>query len=79
MTIKRLWSGNYVATIPAMSATGSSVQVTAYGSTSDTCKVVSWGAAPGGGTDIRVACFGASGQPVDTYFTILYSNTQSTC
>ncbi|HET9953653.1 MAG TPA: hypothetical protein VFQ61_04075, partial [Polyangiaceae bacterium] len=75
MTMRRWSTGNYTASIPALSPTGSNVKVTAYGGSSNTCKVTGWYGS-GDGTDVGIACFNAAGEPVDTYFTIVYSSNQ---
>jgi hypothetical protein len=75
MTMSRYSTGSYQAFIPNLNATGSNVKVTAYGGSADTCKVMSWGSSSNG-TQVGVACFNPAGQPVDTYFTIVYSNNQ---
>ncbi len=49
---------------------GGNVQVTAYGSGSETCKVVNW-ASNGDDFTIKVRCFAAAGGLVDTRFTAL--------
>lgn len=50
---------------------GGHVQVTAYGSTADNCKVVSWGT---GGADFSatVKCFNAAGAAADNRFDLLF-------
>jgi hypothetical protein len=75
LTMRRWSAGSYSATIPALSPVGSNVKVTAYGGGSETCKVTGWGGS-GDGTEVGIACFNAAGEPVDTYFTILYSSNE---
>jgi hypothetical protein len=49
------------------------VKVTAYGNTSDTCEIV--GTPPNGGSTAEVQCFDTSGTPVNTRFTITYTDS----
>jgi hypothetical protein len=72
-TAGRTSEGRYFVNLPGMSSTGSNVQITAYGSGSEYCKVAGWQ-----GTEINVqasvACFDASGAPADTLFLIVYTD-----
>jgi hypothetical protein len=63
-TITRLGVGQYSVNFPFASLDGGNVQVTAYGSGSEYCKVVYW--APGAG--VRVNCFNSAGALTDTRF-----------
>ena len=75
MTMSRSSVGSYVANIPALSATGSNVKVTAYGGTADTCKVTGWWGSSTN-SQVGVACFDTAGNPVDSYFALVYSTSQ---
>jgi hypothetical protein len=75
ITVRRSSVGHYAVQIPTLAATGSNVKVTAYGSSSESCKVVSWFAS-GSGTEADVACFNASGVAVDTRYVIVYTTDQ---
>jgi hypothetical protein len=67
--------GTYALVYPELASTGSSALVTAYGSTSDYCKVASWlGSADG--TMVNVRCFNAAGAPVDSRFISNYATDQ---
>jgi len=69
--------GQYSVLLPGLAASAGTVQVTAYGSDSAHCKVASW--APAGTNQrIRVRCFTAAGAPVDSQFTLSYTNLTGT-
>lgn len=68
--IERSQTGKYTVNFPGMSgihALEANVQVTAYGTSSDYCKAQSWS-----GDTITVLCFDATGDVVDTLFSVLY-------
>lgn len=71
-TITRTGVGSYTANMPGMSFVGGTVEVTAYGTGSAHCKVVSWFS-----TSVNVACFTAAGAPTDSMFTLNYDNKLS--
>lgn len=75
ITIQRTSVGRYAVQIPTLSPTGSNVQVTAYGSGGESCKVVGWGGS-GTGTQVSVACFNAAGAAVDTRYVVVYTTDQ---
>jgi hypothetical protein len=60
--------GVYWVQFPYQSLDDGDVQVTAYGSGSEYCKVVYW--TPG--TGVQVRCFSSNGTPVDTYFDVTF-------
>jgi hypothetical protein len=64
--------GTYTVWFPGIGAAGN-VQVTAYGEGDVKCKVGSWRAAPGNGTDIDVRCFDRYGQLTDSTYTVSYN------
>lgn len=68
-TITRSGVGQYMATFPGVSLSGGSVEVTAYGSGSEYCKVASWG-----NDTVWVNCFDSSGAPADTYYTLNFTD-----
>jgi hypothetical protein len=72
-TILRSGVGRYTVNLYGLVAGGGHVQVTAYGPSSDTCKVANWGV---GGTylSVNVNCYNHLGQPVDTYYTLYFVN-----
>jgi hypothetical protein len=74
VTISRNDVGNYTAILPVLSPAGSNVKVTAYGWGNETCKVVGWYGAGNGGTAVNIACYDATGQPVDTYYDFVYAS-----
>jgi hypothetical protein len=70
ISIDRLSTGRYRVTfddIAKISATGGHVQVTAYGGSSNYCKVVYWSF-----ETVDVACFDSAGDPADSYYTVLF-------
>jgi hypothetical protein len=68
-TVSRSGVGVYQAQIPGFTDIGGNVQVTAYGATSHHCKVSSWGI-----STVNVRCFDMAGNPVDTYWTLRYTD-----
>ncbi|WP_437851613.1 hypothetical protein [Sorangium sp. So ce363] len=73
ITAGRTSAGRYSVSLPGMSASGSNVQITAYGTGPEYCKVVGWS---GNETNanVNVACFDASGAPADTRFVLVYTD-----
>jgi len=74
-TITRNGTGSYVVTLPGLGGGGSVggiVQVTAYGSGPESCKVSNWHPTP---SDIAVTvlCFDASGVPTNTLYDVSFS------
>jgi hypothetical protein len=70
-TITRTGIGAYVVWLPGLGESYGHVQVTAYGSGSERCKVAGWG--PSGTTQqVYVRCFTSAGLPVDTRYTLTY-------
>jgi hypothetical protein len=68
--ITRSGVGQYQVSFPGLSAlyaTRGNVQVTAYGSSTTFCKVVSWT-----GDVVSVACFADAGNPADSQYTVLF-------
>lgn len=74
-TITRSSAGRYVVTFPGManSANGGTVNVTAYGGTTNACEVSGWGSNGAGGMSVGVLCTDTNGTPVDSYFDATYS------
>jgi hypothetical protein len=73
ITATRSAIGRYVITFSGLGGNGTAganVQVTAYGSGKQSCKVVSWSSA---GVDFKanIRCFGFFGAPVNSRYTIL--------
>lgn len=70
-TITRSAIGTYTVRMPGLGIAAGHVQVTAFGDTTDFCKVTGWG--PSGSTQtIGVKCFTATGSPRDSLFTLTY-------
>jgi hypothetical protein len=71
LAIARLGPGLYSVTAPNQGNSGGHVQVTAYGSGPERCKVGKWDVS---GVDqaIEVRCFNATGIPADSQFTLSY-------
>jgi hypothetical protein len=70
-SITRAGVGSYTVHFIGLIDFGGTVDLTAYGSNA-MCKVAGWGPL-GISQDVRVLCFNASGAPVDTTFTAIYS------
>lgn len=64
-------TGSYAVNFTGQSMGGGTVEVTAYGSTTEYCKVSSWI-----GSTVNVLCFDTTGHPVETRFDVLYSKVQ---
>jgi hypothetical protein len=75
-TVSRQGTGQYTINLPGLGASRGTVLVTAYGSTSNYCKVVRW--SPNQFTptlqQVFVNCFTASGAPADSQYTMSYTN-----
>lgn len=71
-TIARFGTGTYQVTIPGFSSVGGTVAVSAYGSSSDRCRVVSWYPSSGN-LLVNVACTNGN-QPHDSLFTLGFTN-----
>ncbi len=71
LSITRSGAGAYSVKIPGQGQTGGHVQVTAYGTGAERCKVESWGLS-GADQFVRVRCFNARGSPADAKFTLSY-------
>ncbi len=63
--IRRTATGRYSVNLGGVTSGKGNVQVSAYGSASNHCQVVSWGGSA------NVACFNTAGNPVDSQFTVL--------
>lgn len=76
-TAYRTGTGAYQVRYPALSTTGSTTLVTAYGTTADYCKLSGWSSS---GTDslVTIRCFNASGNAVNTTFVSGYANVDFT-
>ncbi len=70
-TITRVNTGRYTVRVPGMSATGSTVHVTAYGGGMEYCNVSGW-TQSGADTLIDVGCWGAAGASADSLFSLSY-------
>jgi len=65
-------TGNYWVEFSDQDMSGGTVEVTAYGSSSSYCKVTSWG-----GNTAGVKCFdGATGEPIESNFDLLFNSKQ---
>ncbi|MBA3488090.1 MAG: hypothetical protein H0T78_00845, partial [Longispora sp.] len=70
-TVTRTTAGTYSVTMPGLSGARGDVQVTAYGTGSEYCKVTGWGPS-GTNQNIGVKCFTTAGAPADAMFTMTY-------
>lgn len=77
-TIQRFGTGSYVVKLPGLgsASSGGTVKVTAYGGAGNRCKVTSWGSS-GTAQQVSVQCYTAAGAPVDSYFTMTYTNNRN--
>jgi serine protease len=77
-TVTRTSTGRYTVSFPDTTTSGAQaaggVKVTAYGSGSGVCKVVSWGPSGTTAEKVNVACFTSSGAASDELFSIAYVN-----
>lgn len=72
-TISHTGTGSYTVYLPGLGSPSGTVLVNAYGFTTNSCKVASWG--PSGTSQaISVRCFTVGGQLADTQFTLSYTN-----
>ena len=73
-SVERLSVGRYRATLPGQMPRprGGTVQVTAYGSSSDYCKVGSWSPS-GDAITVDVRCFDTTGAASDSTFSLFYT------
>jgi hypothetical protein len=76
-TITRSSVGRYTVRLPGLGSSSGTVHVTAYGASTDQCKVARWGS--GGGLDyaaqlVEVRCFDRTGAPSDSMYTMSYTN-----
>jgi hypothetical protein len=70
-TVTRTAVGAYSVKLPGQGGAGGTVKVTAYGSSSDTCKVTTWYSL-GADEVIGVVCQDAAGAPADEQFTLTF-------
>jgi hypothetical protein len=75
-TIGRMGIGAYAVRFGGLGGAGRGrghVQVTAYGASSDTCKVESWDVPSAAPRDfiVHVRCFSPNGSPTDSQYTVL--------
>ena len=74
INIKRNGTGKYIVTFAGFGSNsrGGNVQVTAYGSSRNTCNVVSWNHNSNGADFlINISCYTLNGQPADMMYTVL--------
>jgi hypothetical protein len=69
--VERTATGRYVVTMNGIAMWGGNVQVTAYGTGSEHCKVTGWGPSSGA-TRAWIACFDANGAAADARFSFRY-------
>jgi hypothetical protein len=65
--------GEYLAFLPGLATRGGDPHVTAYGTTTDYCKIATWYQTTAG-SFVAVRCFNAGGDPVDTYWSLRYTH-----
>ena len=64
-------SGAYAVSFPAQDLSRGTVQVTAYGSGPEYCKVAYWTPSAG----VKVSCFGGSGTALDTRYVVTFASS----
>ena len=71
ISIKRSGVGDYLVRFPdmAVKTAGGNLQANAYGTSSETCKVVHW-IEEGKDLEARVRCFSAAGNPADARYSV---------
>jgi hypothetical protein len=74
VTITRQGTGTYQVIFAAAADPGGYVQVTAHGSTGDSCQAAGW-AQSGADEAVNVACWTGTGSPADTKFTVQFAGT----
>lgn len=71
-TIVRTAVGTYTVKFPNLAASAGTVHVSAYGTGSQSCKVVNW--FPSGSEEhVNVACFNSAGSRADALFTVSFN------
>lgn len=70
-TVQRSAVGTYTVNLPGLGGANGSVMVTAHGSSSTHCNLVSWGSAPGN-RPIQVRCWDSTGALADSTFSLAY-------
>jgi hypothetical protein len=81
-TVCRTATGQWNVTLPGLgpwtaAEGGGDIQVNAYGGTTARCGIVNWYTDSSNALQATVTCTTPSGAPVDTYFTLLYTNAVS--
>jgi hypothetical protein len=71
-TVVRIGVGSYRVELAGLADRGGNVQVVAYGSGSERCKVSNWYSSATT-LNVNVLCFTAAGAPVDTLFVAFYA------
>src|SRR5207237_49407 len=71
-SVQRTAVGAYIVSFAGQKFGGGTVEVTAYGTGSQYCKVSSWGP-QGNDQNVGVLCFDATGAPADSKFTAVFS------
>lgn len=68
-TIQRTGTGQYYVTFPGISVNGGMAEVTAYGGSSEYCKIGYWGS-----NVVQVNCYANGGVPADAMFTLNFTD-----
>jgi hypothetical protein len=77
-TITRSGTGSYTVHFPGLETSGGTAMVTAYGPTSNACKVSSWSQNSSKSAElVNVNCFDFTGAPVDSQFTATFADQAS--
>jgi hypothetical protein len=70
-TITRAAVGTYTVNLPGLGGTNGNVLVSAHGTSSTHCNVLSWGSSPGN-RPIEVRCWSTAGVPADSTFSLAF-------
>lgn len=73
-TVTRSGTGAYAVHLPDLGSASGTVLVTAYGVTTDYCKVLRWTPESTTTQNVYVQCYSLAGTPVDSQFTMTYTN-----
>lgn len=72
-TVTRLATGSYAVRFPSLKPGGGTALVSAYGGTTNRCKLLRW-SGTNTGTTVYVNCYTRTGSPTDSLFTASFTN-----
>lgn len=77
VTVDQTGLGAYDVHFPLIASKGGIAHTTAVGTSGDSCQIAHWQPA-GSNEDVYVNCFNAAGSPVNSTFTVLYTESTGT-